>query len=158
MPVDIGVEAIDRSSTYLPERTIINKDNPASDRGEITSIDIWAYADITGLRVGTFYTINGNTLKCRASVVIDGTITAGGKRTKLVSIAVEVGDYIGFYSSTGQIERSTTGYVKFWWITGEYIDPGDEAIYGGFTGDAVSLGGYIEVAPAVGRSFGFIIG
>lgn len=158
MAVDIGEEAIDRESAVVHSNTRILKGSPATASGEITSIEIWAYSDITGLRVGSFYLTGTNKLKCRDSEAIAGTITAGSKVTKAVSIAVEPGDYIGYYCSGGYIEYDNFGCSGNWYYVGEYIDPGDEATYnvdGATTG--FSLGGYITVA-AVGRSFGFIIG
>jgi len=157
MAVDIGAEAINRASTIVAGLTFINKEHPATIAGLITSVDVWAHEEVAGLIVGTFYTTNGNTLKCRASQAIAGTIPAGSKVTKVVSIAVEVGDYIGAYWTEGILERDITGYAGYWGIEGEYIDPDDEGEYFLIAGDAISFGGYIPGA-AVGRSFGFIIG
>lgn len=154
MAVDIGAEAIDRDTKGGKGWTIINKTNPASKAGTITSIDIWAYSNMTGLRVGTFYTTNENTLKCRDSEAIPGTITAGSKVTKTVSIAVGIGDYIGCYTDAGDIEWSSSGYVMVWYNTAEHIDPGDEAIYGISAEDAISLGGYIPVVGWTGKISG----
>jgi len=149
--VDIGAEATDRATFFNPARTVIGKDHPATVAGITTSIDIWAYSNMTSVIVGTFYTTNGDTLKCRASQAIEGTITAGSKVTKAVSIAVEIGDYIGCYWVGGAIEADLSGFAGFWYVTGEYIDPGDEAEYAVLSGDAISLGGYITppTAPAI---------
>jgi len=159
MAVDIGEEAINRGSTCGDEKTIINKGNPASVAGEVTSIDIWALSgwDITGLRVGTFYRTNGNTLKCRDSESIAGTITAGSKVNKAVSLEVQVGDFIGCYYVGGKIELDGVGGGGWWYFNGEAIDPDDEETYVYYENYAMSLGGYIT-AVAAGRSFGFIIG
>lgn len=157
MAVDIGAEAIDRATYLSSGMTLVNKTHPATISGSITSIDVWANSDITGLRVGTFYTTNGNTLKCRDSEAIAGTIVAGSKVTKAVSIAVEIGDYIGLFFTIGRVESDTSGYAGRWWISGEYIDPGDEAVYALAANQGFSLGGYIELV-VVGRSYGFIIG
>lgn len=144
MAVDIGAEAINRSDTYVPNRTCVLVSNPATVNGKVTSIDIWANSNITGLRVGTFYKTNGNTLKCRASQAIEGTIVAGSKVTKAVSILVEIGDYIGEYYTGGAIERDTAGFPGVWRTDGEHIDSGDEASYTLMSSNAFSLGGYIE--------------
>ena len=72
MAVDIGAEAVYTSYNHSSDYTRINKDHPATVAGIITSFDIRVFADITGLRVGTFYTTNGNTLKCRDSEAIAG--------------------------------------------------------------------------------------
>lgn len=146
MAVDIGAEAIGRDSYTTTYYTRVNKDKPATISGAIKSIDIWAKADITGLRVGSFYLTNGNTLKCRASQAIEGTITAGDVVTKNVSIAVEIGDYIGAYWTVGQLETSSSGFAGAWRVSGEYIDPEDVADYLFSADIAMSLGGYIEEA------------
>ena len=159
MAIDIGAEAKDRGNYVVNNRTIINKDNPANASGTITSVEIWADTNLEGCRVGTFYTTNGNTLRCRDSEAIAGTITAGSKVTKAVTIAVEIGDYIGMYAFTGYIERDTSGYGGIWWVAGEYIDPSDETSYSLSTGDAISLYGTgEEAAAAFVGSRGFIIG
>ncbi len=143
MAVDIGSEAIARTAQGGWPYTRINKNNPASKSGTITSIDIWAWQDITGLIVGTFYKMNGNTLKCRDSEAIPGTITAGSKVSKEVTLAVEIGDYIGYYFTKGYIWTDTTGYAGRWYKGGAYITPGDEEDYTFNTGYTFSLGGYI---------------
>ncbi len=154
--VDIGAEAKDRSDWIVSDRTVISKTKPAAEAGTITSIEIWARTDITGLRVGTFYTTNSNKLKCRDSEAIAGTITAGSKVTKPVSLAVEIGDYIGCYYTGGTLEVDSNGYPGKWVTLGEYIDPGDETFYD-YLPDEISLGGYFE-AVAVGRSQTIIVG
>ncbi|GAI25945.1 unnamed protein product, partial [marine sediment metagenome] len=53
MAVDIGSEALGRSSNFTYGYTIINKDTPAIINGTITSIDVWAGTTITGFRIGT---------------------------------------------------------------------------------------------------------
>ena len=159
MAVDIGAEAVNRFTGIGSRYTRILKDHPATANGIITSVDIWANTAMTGLRVGTFYTTNGNTLKCRDSEAIPGTITAGSKVTKEVSIAVEIGDYIGAFWSAGSIDMDLSGFDGLWNLSGEYIDPGDEATYGFTDNRTISLGGYIEGAPVVvGHSQGYIFG
>jgi len=154
MAVDIGIEAIDQDINLNFGYTAVNKNTPATSAGTITSIEIWALEDIAGLRVGTFYTTNGDTLKCRDSEAIAGTITAGSKVTKAVSIAVEIGDYIGAYWASGRIERASEGYAGAWLYIGEAIDPDDEAEYVFWEGDAISLGGYIGVPGWTGKISG----
>lgn len=144
MAVDIGCEAIDRTGAFAAGYTLINKTNPAIVSGEVTSIDIAAAENtINGLRVGTFYTINGDTLKCRDSEAIPGTIPANGHVTKAVSLAVEIGDYIGCYFTSGSLERDMAGLQGLWYYLNEWIDPGDEGTYYIFSDAGISLGGYI---------------
>jgi len=154
MAVDIGCEAIGRVGSMPAGYTALNKTKPAEASGIVKSIDIWANEDITGLRVGTFYTTDGNMLRCRASQAIAGTITAGSKVTKAVSIAVEIGDYIGFYCDSGGVEQDFSGYDDVWRYYGEAIDPDDQATYTLLSGDALSLGGYIGPAGWTGKISG----
>ncbi len=154
MAVDIGSEAINRSYTRMGGLTYIMKEHPATAAGEITSVDIWANTNITSLRVGTFYVLSGNTLKCRDSEAISGVITAGSKTTKTVSIAVEIGDFLGCFFVGGYIARTDSGYAGLQYISGEYIDPNDEAIYNTWANNTISLGGYIsEAASLVSKTF-----
>ncbi len=75
---------------------------------------------------------------------------AGSEQTFTgLSIAVQEGDYIGCYSTAGELERDTAGYDGVWYKIGEYIDPGDDTVFGFAAGDAISLLGYgnIEAPP-----------
>lgn len=142
MAIDIGSEAIDRNTYTGSGKTTIDRNNPANASGTITGVEIFAYTtyDLENCVVGTFYTTNGNTLKCRDSEAI-GTVTAGSKQTFPVTLTVEAGDYIGIYFTAGYLERSDSGFGGMWFVTGEYIDPGDEATYTLWSGDAISLYG-----------------
>jgi hypothetical protein len=101
---------------------------------------VWAATNLTGLRVGTFRLINSNTYQCRDSVAI-GAVTAGSALTFCgLNIAVTAGDFIGCYFATGTLERDTAGFSGIKDYTGESIDPGDIADFGGtLAGDAISL-------------------
>jgi len=143
----VGSPAIDRPTSTAYGRTLVDKNNPANASGVLHTIQIYAAATMTGLRVGTFYTTNSNTLKCRDSVLI-GDVTAGVTRTfSGLSLTVEAGDYIGCYFATGFIEESASGYAGAWRVDGEYIDPNDEAVYAFKDGDAISLYGYGDLPP-----------
>lgn len=144
IPIDIGADPTDRSYSYPWGDTLINKDNPANASGILHTIKVWALTNITGLRVGTFYTTDGNHIKCRDSAVI-GDVEAGAERTFTgLSITVEEGDYIGCYYTSGDIEADYSGFPGIWYHPGEYIDPGDQVYYSFYSGDALSLYGIGE--------------
>ncbi len=154
MAVDIGAEAINRGNSYPALNTIINRATPATSNGTITSIDAWTSTDITDLRVGTFYVLSGNTLKCRDSESIPGAVPAGSKVNKAVSIVVQIGDYIGAWTSSGKIESDTAGFMDMWTLGGAHLNPGSEAAYTLRVGWAISLGGYIdEAVPLPSKTF-----
>lgn len=139
--IDIGSPAISRFFSLLAGFTDIVKDNPANASGTINTVEIYADVNMAGTRVGTFYTTDGNTLKCRDSAVI-GNVAAGAKRTfSGLSINVQTGDYIGTYYDTGRIHNSLAGFDGVWVQSGEHIDPGDETAYGFNAGWTLSLGG-----------------
>ncbi len=146
--IDIGAEAINRGDSTSEGYTYIDRTNPANESGLITTIEIWAYAVLVNCVVGTFEKLaEANTLKCRDSVAI-GDVPRWSKQTfNGLSLAVEAGDYIGFYATSGRVERDSTGYSGNWRLVGEYIDPGDEAVYGLLSGDAFSLHGIGGEAP-----------
>lgn len=157
MTIDIGEAAINRAnSAPFTSYTYINKENPANNSGIIDTVEIYAetLATLYDCVVGTFYTTNGNTLKCRDSVLI-GMVEAGAKRTfSGLSLAVETGDYIGCYYTEGNIEMDTSGYAGLWYVSGEYIDPGDETTYALLAGYVISLYGTGEEV-IVGGGGGF---
>jgi len=143
--IDVGSAVSDRASTLAGTVTYIDGANTADYDGRITSIAVWAAADMTGFRVGTFYLVSGTTYKCRDSATL-GAVTAGSSQTfiqdsggSLLSIAVKLGDYIGCYFATGTIERDTAGFNYVAYYNGEAIDAGDSAAYSVYAGDAISL-------------------
>jgi len=152
--IDIGADPIDRTSARQGGWTYIDKNNPANASGTLHSIKIWARTNITGLRVGTFYTTNGDTLKCRDSVVI-GDVPVGLQEFTELSIAVETGDYIGFYwdSFFEDIEADMSGLAGVWYVLGEYIDPNDETAYDSLAGYAISLYGYGDIEAPPGQPY-----
>ncbi|MBA7582334.1 hypothetical protein ES708_24262 [subsurface metagenome] len=145
--IDIGAEVKDRASVWNQGYTLIGKDNPANASGTITSVEIWVNTTMYNFVVGTFYTTNGNTFKCRDSEEIPVAITPGSKQPFAVNLAVETGDYIGLHFLLGRIERDIEGYAGLWHILGKYMDPGDEATYDFREGDALSLYGTGETPP-----------
>lgn len=154
--IDIGAEPIVRDSFADFGITWIDKNNPANASGALHSVKVYAVDDLYGLIVGTFYFVSQNdqtTLKCRDSVAI-GDVAAGAVRTFTeLSIAVEIGDYIGCYFDPpyGWLYLDDSGYGGVWWIEGEYIDPNDEIAYKFYPGYAISLYGYgdIEAPPGL---------
>lgn len=156
MTIDIGSEASDRGNQWtLASYTVVNKNNPANASGIITQVEIYPVVgkDLVNCIVGTFYTTNGNTLKCRAAVAI-GAVVGGAKRTFAgLSLAVEAGDFIGYYQdgADGWLERATSGGVGIWYVSGQEIDPNDEAEYTLQADNILSLYGTGEEAvPAAG--------
>ena len=114
--IDIGMPAIDRASS-TGTNTYVDKLNPANGTGKITSVEIWAAADLINCEVATFFQPDPggfpNNFTTRDTQVI-GTVTAGSKQTFPVDLDVEEGDYIGIYFTAGTLERDL-GSGGYWY-------------------------------------------
>jgi hypothetical protein len=120
--IDIGAAAIDRATISGDGGTYVHKDNPANDTGSITSIEIWAYSNLSNCEVATFYVVSGNNLSTRDSETI-GSVTAGSKQTfSGLSMDVQTGDYIGIYwTNNASLERDDSGGAGYWYEGGDQI-------------------------------------
>ncbi len=147
--LDIGSAATNRADALPATLTCLDLNNPANANGVITSVEVWAATNLTGLRVGTFYLVSGTTYKCRDSAII-GSVISGSKQTittdsagNPLAIAVVAGDVIGCYYDTGSLkdDSSAPPYTLLRWFAGERIDPGDQETYHSNLGSALSLYG-----------------
>lgn len=121
LPIAIGSGATNRASSLsLLGRTRIDTGNPCTLAGTITSISIWAATALVNCEVATFYETAPNTFSTRATATI-GSVVAGSKQTFTVSLACEIGDYLGIYASSGSIEADTVGGPGMWLAVGDYI-------------------------------------
>ena len=145
--IDVGSPAVDRAYSTTENVTWVNATNPANESGKITTIEIYALVDLDDCTVATFWKVSGlYNLSGRDSVNI-GAVTAGAKRTftedsggNPISLTVEAGDYIGFYTPLGEVEKDNVGYGNVWYKDGNQISCVDLA-FNRFTGDTCSLYG-----------------
>ena len=115
--IDIGSAAIVRPLSGPTTSTYIFKTNPANETGKITSIEIYAYEDMSDVEVATFYNVSGTRFTTRDSHTI-GTVTAGAKRTFVVNMDVHKGDYLGFHMTDGQFYYDITDGLGYWFYSG----------------------------------------
>lgn len=155
MEIDVGSAAIDRTSHTTSRFTNIDKANPANADGIITTVEIWMYTSSSEVFVGSFYLTGANQLKCRDSVSL-GSVSSGSKQViSGLNLEIKEGDFIGVYCQAGSVDQSVVGGVGWWYKYGNYIDPGDEAVYSYSAGYPISVYGK-GATVAVGRSFGSI--
>ena len=114
----VGDEAISRVSYDTGYYTMIVGQNPATVNGKITSIEILAYTDMTGVKVATFANVGENTFTARDSQVI-GNVIAGVKRIFEVDLDIEIGDYLGVYFEEGEIEADFSPELNGWYVEGD---------------------------------------
>ncbi|GAH66116.1 unnamed protein product, partial [marine sediment metagenome] len=112
---------------------------PANESGTITKVYIWARNDCTSVDIGIFYNISGNNFSTRSHTTI-GPVTAGSEQEFDVNLAIEAGDYIGFYEIDGELERDNSGGSGYWYKVANQI-PADNYP---FT-DATSTGRIIHL-------------
>ena len=136
--IDIGMPAINRG-TSMDDWTIVNMGNPANDSGKITSVEIWANQDLIACEVATFFVVAGNFLSTRDTELI-GAVTAGSKQTFVVDLDVVVGDYLGIFPGTENIEYDASGFAGVWRIGSDQI-PCTNVEFSVGSGDAVSVYG-----------------
>ena len=143
--IDAGLAATNRYSGLTPGETYLAVDNPANLSGVITTVELWAHADMSNVKVGVFYLVSGTTYKCRDSITLGGVSIGYHKYS--VSLGVQAGDYIGAYYSAGAISLNTTGGSGLYHVSGEYADPEDEATYALAGGYRISLYGSALATP-----------
>ncbi|MBA7568986.1 hypothetical protein ES708_10723 [subsurface metagenome] len=145
---NIGNPAIDRDS-WTDVYTLVDKLNPASASGKITSIEIWANTPLSNCEVATFYVVSGNNLSTRDTEAI-GAVAAGSKQTFTVDLDAQVGDFIGIYFTAGKIERtSVTGGMGYWYSSGDRIPCTNQAFTITTVGGALSLYGTSKTAADI---------
>lgn len=118
--IDVGSPATDRASFMeVATHTYIVTENPANLSGRITSVEIWAYSEMTEVKVAIFEEVDTNTFTARDSQII-GTVSAGSKQTFPVDLDIQAGFYIGFYAVIGDIETTLSGSI--WGRIGDYTE------------------------------------
>jgi len=139
--IDIGPEAINRGTSKVAAgKTIICLDNPANDSGIITDVEIWAQTTVDSMTIAIFSGGGGaGEYTARSSAVL-GEIVAGTKKSfSGLNLAVETGDYIGCYCTTGKHEIDESGFAGILEFTGD--GTGGAETYTLDAGDAISIKG-----------------
>ena len=141
--IDIGSEVINRATRpSAAGYTLIFKANPANHSGKLTSFELWfdiSQGNATGVKVGTFF--GSGTSYTSRDVESIGNVTAGSKQTFTGrNCLVEIGDFIGIYYATGDIEfDQDPGGANNYFKVGDQFGTGEQT-YAGFTGLASIYG------------------
>ena len=111
--ITVGDSATLRDTFFSEGYTGITLNKSADGTGTINSVSFYFYSNADGVYAGLFYLCSGTTYVNRSQIYI-GNCSSGSKQTFTgVSGAVTLGDFIGFYFSSGSI----------------YIDGGGNALY-----------------------------
>jgi len=147
--IDVGGDAINRTSFWGSTYTLVSKNNPANFSGKITSVQIWAAAQLLNCEVAIFYAVSGTNLTTRSNATI-GTVNSGSLQTFPVDLDVVAGDYIGLYFTGGaaQIEAASSGGLGLLYAAGDNI-PCTNVLFTLQAGYIMSLYGTGIQAPAI---------
>lgn len=111
--IDIGSSASDRSYGASAGYTMLDVVNTANHAGVITSISLFIYQAIGGVKVGTFYG-SGTSWTLRDYETLSNVDT--GARTittnssgNPINITVSAGDVIGIYYTVGAMDKAISG-------------------------------------------------
>lgn len=110
--VDIGYVA-ENGDTYTGNsgNTIISLYNPANDNATLDKLDVYVYQKQDGIiRIGSLYLVSGMNYKCRDAESISG-LDDGLNSDIPITLDVQTGDYIGFYSAAGnsKVDAQSSG-------------------------------------------------
>jgi hypothetical protein len=141
--IDVGDTAINRASTTSDgEYTHINNGNPANATGTLTSVEVWAIADLVDFEPATFIYVSGSEgttyYTSRDSEAV-GAVSSGSKQTFAVTISVTSGDFIGCYFSDGALEKDTSGFTSINYVTGDKVPCTNVRFNNYAAADAISL-------------------
>lgn len=118
--IDVGPGATNRGATFTSGNTNVDKANTADGTGTINTVELWFDTNATLVEVALF-SASGNNLTTNGTATI-GSVVADSKQTFAgLSMAVNVGNYIGAYWNTGTMEADSSGGSGTWWVTGDYI-------------------------------------
>jgi len=121
--IDIGPGAIDRNATRGAGYTLIQIDNPANDTGWLTTFEVWAKTDASGVKIGTF-SGSGTSYDDRDYETI-GNVTAGSKQTfSGLNCDVVTGDFLGVFFTGGTLEGSDSGEAGVYYKAGDQFGTG----------------------------------
>ena len=109
--LDVGSEAIDRSSYSLLNYTYIVEENPCNIDGIVTLVEVWVYEAMENVSVALFEQVAPDTFTSRSQEFL-GNIPVGYS-SHVVSLTAKAGEYIGIYSTLGKIEKQNVG-VGYW--------------------------------------------
>lgn len=130
VPIDVGGACINRASDTGILSTYIDKNNSANAAGTLTNVCVYMSQVVsTNVYVGIFYVISGNTLKCRSAANL-GHLSVGANN-KVVSLAIQIGDWIGVYGGTNsnRIERTADAGGGYWYHSGNCCVVDNETTY-----------------------------
>ena len=139
--ISIGPGAYERDNMQASFKSFIALGNPSNANGVINTIRIFANTNIAGAKIGTFSFVSGTTYKCRDVAIIGDVVSGSAQIFPGLSLSVNVGDYLGIYFSSGDIENSSSGFAGIRYAFGDILTVDLESSTSSFLGQAISIHG-----------------
>jgi hypothetical protein len=108
----VGYDVTDRAGTANGGVTKICQGGAVcSADGIITSVEVWAQADMTGLIIGMFKKVGSQYAASSTQTINIGNVAAGKQTFNGLNLKCFAGDYLGYYfnNDTGRIENNVPG-------------------------------------------------
>ncbi len=126
----IGADAEPQSSAaFTTSDFTFIYDEAAAITGTIDSIEYFTDTDAAGsLFFGVFSKSGSNFTDVQSATGLPATANAliqVGAPTDFTAMAISTGEYIGFYLTTGTLDKATSGGGGYWFFSGNAIDGGD---------------------------------
>lgn len=151
--IDIGPGAINRDHYFQIIVTCIDLANPANEDGSLDTIYIYMYIAGQNVKCGTFYG-SGSSWTSRDYQTL-GSVASGSVQTfSGLDVAVEAGDIIGVYGSSGYIETAYKGGSGIIYCAGDQFGTGPQTYYVLDSDAALSLYGTGSTPISWGGTWG----
>jgi hypothetical protein len=151
--ITVGGAVLNRGSSKAPEITYATRETPATGTGTITTIELWAQQNMTGVIVAIFTEGEPEFLTARDHVHLADADTTFGEHSvsngnaitldidsNPISLDIVEGDFIGFYAATGNLESDSSGYAGTLIESGNHTECVDRE-FNDQAGDGMSLRG-----------------
>ena len=130
LPSWIGADAEPQSSaSFTTSDFTFIYDEAAAITGTIDSIEYFTDDNTSGsVFFGVFSKSGSNFTDVQSATGLDATADALiqlGAPADFTAMAISTGEYIGFYISTGTMDKATSGGGGYWFFSGNAIDGGD---------------------------------
>ena len=150
--IHIGAAAVSRGAQFgAATYTIFDKTNPSLSIGSLATFYAWWDSNGTGCKVGTLYGSSDSWTFRDAETI--GNTTSGSLQTYTgKDCLVSIGDVIGYYLATGDIEAETTGGLGLGYKAGDQYGQGARTytVTGSWAAGIMSLNAIgTELTPSV---------
>lgn len=151
--IKIGQTPYDLSGASPSVYTWISLQSPCPSPANITEVLVQCVNALSGFKIGIFDYLLGtiagySSFVCKAAETVIGTLAAGTLHSITVDWDIDTGDYIGYYSTYGDVKRDNTIGSGAHFIGSDVVASGAIATYEFAAGRFIGLQGLGWLAEA----------